>query len=766
VDIPIALTQLLLRSFMALSSLITCLALCLGVASAWNMCAFPEVDWFAQDVGVGMSSAYSLAAMNGKMYAGGYTLGNFAFVGIPASDSQSDVHPVPSATLWGDTTSNVKNLYIAEVSSTGSMTKAWMLKGSTIQSSAPVHSSQDIGIEMHHGLHAMRDKAHIAVGGYFKQLLELPDGTLWSSNNVLNSKDGVPFVMSIDVSSTQGVGTGTTGWYKRMDDDYAGGASIWSVDGDTSGNMILSYKGCTGFDSAATSTDHYGRTVTGAMTGCKEYVRKLAASTGAEVWTKEIPTKLRSCRTITDGSFFCGWSMSASAGTLDFGNGITVVSEDTRTGIIKYNAAGLAQWAKATAETSFSDLAVSKAGTLLAVTSGSGIISRISTSSGNEGNILWSDDSQTKGYLEVTDDDQQVFALGQMTSTKELTDTNGHTVTLRSRGSYEVFVVAYDASNGNGKWAMDGGGTGMEYFHGMASDSDTHDIYVGGHSRSEIISWGDIRRENVMYNVLQQASVVGSSKAFVVKLKSTLTLPSCLNSCDVAYPFKDSDVKSGYCYIDRHCYANGDSSPYSGSECRKCDAASDPLNWGTPDTSAACFIADSCVASGAHAKQGYSGTDPCMKCDPSVSTSAYSAVAGCNLPSTFAAGCYELDGNMAETVDGSPMTLAATQTMQQTITSCQTSNAQKSTEVDTCKTDKTVLQTKLDNVQCEECGNIGDGLAIALIVVAGAMLLITSCTLCTLIYKEKKGGPVFAPAVGPQMVVGSPVEPLGEDVKA
>merc|ERR1719247_3065316 len=131
-----------------------------------------------------------------------------------------------------------------------------------------------------------------------------------------------------------------------------------------------------------------------------------------------------------------------------------------------------------------------------------------------------------------------------------------------------------------------------------------------------------------------------------------------------------------------------------------------------------------------------------MKCDPSISTSAYSAVAGCNLPSTFAAGCYELDGNMSVTADGSPMTLAAvtsaTQAMQQTITSCQTSNAQKSTEVDTCKTDKTVLQTKLDNVQCEECGNIGDGLAIALIVVAGAMLLITSCTLCTLIYKEKK----------------------------
>jgi hypothetical protein len=754
------------------------------------MCAFPKVDWFALDEGVGISYAYAVAAMNGNMYSGGYTKGNFAFVGIPGSDSSADVNPVPSATLWGDTTSNVQNLYIAEVSSSGSMTKAWMLKGSAIQIGQIGHGAQTNSIDAHSGMHAMLDKAHIAVKGGFRQLLELPDGTVWSSASFANTKDQVPFVMSIDVSSTQGVGAGTTGWYKRMDTEHAGGASIHSVDGDTSGNMILSYKGCSSYDPQATGTDAYGRTVTGAATDCKEYVRKLAAGTGADVWKFEIPHSLSSCRTITDGSFFCGWSMSASDGTLDFGNSVTVVSEDTKVGIIKYNSAGVAQWAKATASTSFGDLAVSKAGTLLAVTgtgtdSGGnrvGVVSRISTASGTEGNVLWEDAGGVGSHgfrgVEVTDNDEEVFAFGQVTSTVTLTDSGGRTMTLRSRGSYEVFVVAYDASDGKGKYAMDGGGTGMEYFFAMANDPDTHDVYVGGTSRSEIIGWGDIKRENVMYNGQpgknnpDTSSAVGSSKAFVVKLKTTTTVPSCLNTCNSAFPLQASDVKSGFCYIDRHCYADGDPAPYSGSECTKCVAASsggNPLSWSAPDTSGSCFISGSCVAAGAHAqvRQGYSYVDdPCKKCDPSVSTSAYSDVAGCNLPSTFAAGCYQLNGTMAMTADNQQMTLAATQTMQQTITSLQTSKATCEAQVDTCKTDKTVMQTKLDNVQCEPCGNIGDELAIALIVVAGVMLLITSLTLCTLIYKEKKGRAVFVPAVGPQMVVGSPVGSAGEDGKA
>jgi hypothetical protein len=767
--------------------LIACLVLCLSAASAWNKCAFPEVDWFALDEGAGISYSYALAAMNGNMYSGGYTKGNFAFVGVTDG---ADINPVPSASLWGDTTSNVQSLYVAEVSSSGSMTKAWLFKGSAIQIGQIGHGSQTNSIDAHSGLHAMLDNQHIAVKGGFRQLLELPDGTLWSSASRVNTKDQVPFVMSIDVSSTQGIGSGTTGWAKLMDDGHAGGATVYSVDGDTNGNMIVTYSGCTGFDPSATSTDAYGRTVQGATTGCVKYVTKLAAANGAEVWKHGIPTTLGSCRTITDGSFFCGWSMSASEGTLDFGNGITVVSESSRVGIVKYNANGIAQWAKATASSAFGDLAVSKTGTLLAVVGSAGgygsdaLLSRIDTSSGNEGSVLWSDAGGVGSHgfrgVEVTDDDNEVFAFGQLTGTETLTDANGRTTTLRSRGSYEVFVVAYDATDGSGKYAMDGGGTGMEYFFAMASDPDTHDIYVGGTSRSEYITWGDVTRKNVMYNGEpglnnpDTSSPVGSSKAFVVKLKSTLTRPSCLTACNPAFPLQASDVQSGHCYIDRHCYAHDTSSPYAGSECTKCDAAIDPLQWSSPDTSAACFINGACVASGAHAQvqSGYSYVDdPCLHCDPSISGSDYSPVAGCELPSIFRAGCYLESGSevislaaMMTENDTSHTTIATMHTQNTALSSevgslntqktiLETQNTALSSEVGSLNTQKTILESKLQEA-LNDSGRISDEVSIALIIIVSVMLIITSITLTTMILKERRGSPMFAPAM--LTVTGTP----------
>merc|ERR1740121_1814771 len=107
----------------------------------------------------------------------------------------------------------------------------------------------------------MLDKQHIAVKGGFRQLLELPDGTLWSSADRINTNDQVPFVMSIDVSSTQGIGSGTTGWAKLMDDGHAGGATVWSVEGDANRNMIVAYTGCGDYNASAISRDTYGREV-------------------------------------------------------------------------------------------------------------------------------------------------------------------------------------------------------------------------------------------------------------------------------------------------------------------------------------------------------------------------------------------------------------------------------------------------------------------------------------------------------------------------
>merc|ERR1719424_1180246 len=625
--------------------------------------------------------------MNGNMYSGGYTKGNFAFVGVTDG---VDVNPVPSATLWGETTSDTQNLYVAEVNTLGSMTKGWLFKGSAIQQGALGHGPQTNIIDYNGGMHAMVDDAHLAVKGAFKQLLTLPDGTVWSSAKMSNNDarvatGQVPFVMKLDVSKTAGIGAGTTGWAKMMDDGYPGGVNVISMDGDASGDMIVSFTGCATWN-----------VTSGEGVDCKHYLSKLGGplNDGSEEWKREIPHSLQSCRAITDGSFFCGWTMAASDGTLDFGNGITVAGVDNTAGIIKCDGAGVAQWAKATHTTSFSALEVSRDGTLLAYMGSpprsSGMrgtqVSRIDTSAGNEGNVLWTDidsGAGTHGFrdLAVTHDGREVLAYGQISGGEGdvMTDATGSSMTLRSRGVSDIFVACFDAATGAGKWALDGGGSDTEYFlGGIVADPSTNDIYVAGYSRSEFLHWGDVKRSNVMYEMNSVSSgtqglghsstPVGSNKALVTKIKSTTSLPSCLNSCTagVGLGIQASDVKSGYCFIDRHCYAEGEASPYADQGCKKCDptTAAGRTAWSAPVTTSMCFIGDKCIAEGTGKPMPYScrgrwgpttcykPPDPCNKCIPSVSGDAYSPVAekGCMLDmATFTAACYDDQGNMTMT---------------------------------------------------------------------------------------------------------------------
>merc|ERR1719269_522584 len=203
--------------------------------AAWDECHFPHEDFIAHDEGVGKSAAYGIAGMNGNMYTGGYSQGNFAYVGVKANGV--DVNPEPCQTLWGTTHSSKQNFYIAEMSSEGKMTKGWHFLSSANGQSDPGHSTQSNGINSAHGLHRMMatdsngDYTHVAVTGYFKETLTLPDGvTVWSDADKAHP-NSVPFVMKLDVSKDNGVGAGTTGWAKVMDTDFPGGANTISVDG-------------------------------------------------------------------------------------------------------------------------------------------------------------------------------------------------------------------------------------------------------------------------------------------------------------------------------------------------------------------------------------------------------------------------------------------------------------------------------------------------------------------------------------------------------
>ena len=126
---------------------------------------------------------------------------------------------------------------------------------------------------------------------------------------------------------------------------------------------------------------------------------------------------------------------------------------------------------------------------------------------------------------------------------------------------------------------------------------------------------------------------VGTTKGFTAQIKSTSSLPDCLSTCSAVVGPQASDVKDGHCYINRHCYQEGDFAPYPGEHCRKCDptTAASRLEWSDPVTTSMCFIGGKCIEEGAHEQvvtgQGRRGPtygdDPCSVCKPSVSGTEY-----------------------------------------------------------------------------------------------------------------------------------------------
>jgi len=654
------------------------LVLALATTHAWNDCAFPDVGYYAVDEALGLSFTYGLSAMNGNLYTGGYYKGHFGLVGVKDS---SEANPEPAATLWGDVTSDVQNLFVAETNAEGKMTKSWSMAGTGIQVGSPGHGPIVNRVQVD-GVRAMLDKSHLAIKGDFEAQVTLPDGTLWNQGKHtdgsvrLNTKNNVQFVMKLDVSSTNGVGTGTTGWARVLDEDHQGvtihpggvdSSYVTDVHGDTNGDMILTYTGYSGYNATAEK-----------MTGGVHYLMKLSAEDGSEVWKKVVPHALSKCTPTTDGSIFCGYTMSSSDGALDFGNGKTMPAvTSTKAGIVKFDSDGLAQWAKATHDATFKSLAVTATsdGTVLVTTGAhpdstwtapqNNLLSRIDTSAGNEGVVMWTDTGSgggTHGFrgVQVTSDGTQVITFGQINEGSPLTliDSAGSATTVTSRGSYEVFVAAYDAADGTGKWAMDGGGDGLDYFFAFGIDLDTNDVYVGGgvYGTPKEFQWGDVKRKNVMYQYKPSSDIpgyVGTTKAFTAQIKSTTSLPDCLDTCSADGQPKASDVKAGHCYIDRHCYKAGDFAPYPGAHCMHCDptvaaegvgsgeVGSGPMEWSGPDTTSHCFIDGKCMDDGALKSRSDS-----MKCDVASSTSEYTAVKGYKLDmAAFSAGCYDDEGS-------------------------------------------------------------------------------------------------------------------------
>lgn len=620
-------------------------------AAAWNDCEFPTVEHFSIDEGAGKSYSYAVGAMNGKTYIGGYSQGSLILQGL----SQTEEFPPPkSAVSLGKPFSGDITLYVAEVASTGETEKLWSFENE------PPQSTRDTKIHTQ-GLHSVLDNNHMAAIGSYKGKLHLPDGTTWDSDVRMwqpaigrNQDVAVPFVVKIDVNKANGIGPGTTGWAMEvdtLDSGFPGGAQVYSVDGDSDGNILISFSGCK-FHNATCSMFQE-------CADCAYYISMLAAADGAELWTNTMPTKAEKtgevhgvdqfvryspCRLLLDKSFFCSFHMDANE-EFEFDNGValSLVGEESQACIAKFDSLGNALWAKGVLESPGTQaMSVNEDGSLLAISArnpdGPAWLARIDTSAGNEGNLLWKDAAGVGSHgvrdVMVTWNKnaarQEVIGFGQIQGPFTLTDTAGFSTTINTRGSYEVFIVNYVASDGSGRYAFDGGGTGLEYFFDIAMDLQSGAMVIGGGVGYGAVElrWGNLRRNH--------AFVDEKMKAFAVKFSTKSELPSCLTSCQPT--MTKSDVKAGHCYVDRHCYAANETAPYVGSECMKCNEHT-PLQWSAPNVTEHCFIDDMCVAEGVGKPVSRGVVSDCETCDPSVRSNAYSLKKGFKMDAN--GGCME-----------------------------------------------------------------------------------------------------------------------------
>lgn len=695
-------------------------ALLLPLALGWKSCSAPTVEYFSVDEGAGHSFAYGVTAMASKSYVASYVKGAFHFT---AEAADGFVPPAKDAAIFLDTEDYVgQSVTVAELSASGKHEKTWLFEGINARATLPAGSAVKAMLDNEHVALAMSFPAtsdspvpcgHTVCYGFGGGAngLVLPDLTVL---NASVNEDGTPreysanpgtdppqisVVAKIDVSEKSGIGPGTTGWHFLPDSMYPGGVSSIKVKGDVAGNMIMHGNGCAVWSPTVTiESCSWGRctSTTGVGEVCEDFIMSLAASDGSMVWKTVAPTSFLECEPVLDGSIYCAYTMQTSVGALDFGNGAvapTIFTSDNKgraTGVVKYDgSSGQALWVKATMPLPVGNFAVSPDASLMAASSGVSI-ARIDFSKPYDPDLhlAWGPIDSGSGShggprtIEVFNGggNTEVLLMGQHVNDITIADVEGETANMKSFGDYDVWVASYDATTGAGKWAFDAGssevgsGTG-DYCFASGADPVSGAMYVacGVYDGPERFVWGERSRLNAFHHTATQKgggapsrnTPVGDSKAFVAKLKTTTSLPSCLSSCDEASGLQESDVMDGYCYIERYCYKDGDFARYPGSHCLKCNSAVNKIGWDAPDTTEHCFIDGKCYDNGEHRdtpKTGpwpgkcYDSTgtvvperddgkcyDNCKKCDITQATDAWSNVTGCLLPMSFV-GAADSDG--------------------------------------------------------------------------------------------------------------------------
>ena len=147
--------------------------------------------------------------MGSSVYLAGYTTGNHSVVSSVSSQMLTRI----------DDDSHY-DMHITEVSTAGVPTRVWAFTGN------------DAVKDYWSDLHKFGDGVHLAAGGRFKGNLTAPNGAMLTNPG----SDANAFVVKLNVAS------GTVAWMRMF--DAVRGTYLGGVDGDSSGNMIITYATC------------------------------------------------------------------------------------------------------------------------------------------------------------------------------------------------------------------------------------------------------------------------------------------------------------------------------------------------------------------------------------------------------------------------------------------------------------------------------------------------------------------------------------------
>jgi hypothetical protein len=604
----------------------TLLAAALTSVASWATCEFPSIDWIVVDSGTGKSATQKVTTLGTDTFIGGYA-GGTTILSSSVEGTQSVTN-----TETGSVTN--MDMHISKITDAGAPTAIYIFEGEGLGSNPGWGT-----------LKGMEDGVHIAAATSVSANLTVP-GHVKFVNAALQGSTGL--VVKLKGSD------GSVPWYKAF--AATAGSSVYSVDGDAAGNMYVHYSTCVPCvgDSCSPETDRYGRPTGFNAPTCTRSLAMLNAADGTEGWKVDLPAatattsinpgQIRLKATGNSNAAAKMYAWGSVKGTAVILNSCNITSASSGTAsqavLFEFDATdGSCTWATApTGDTAISsgylDVSPSATSPVIAVQgSFSGTVAFGSTSvtasmgyytsfvarlSATDGSVVWADQTPMGRGVQATPDGAYIGVFAQTTGTTDsitLTDTGGATTTMRSRGSWDLIAMKYSAVDGTGIYALDGGGDGMEYFHGFGMNSQG-DMLISGYSRSSSFHFGDHSLPN---NQTLANGGDGQNKVFTIQVNAAASTPSCIASCASNTPV----IAANKCFIDNYCYADQQVAPYPARACFKCDVATNTGDWTGPDVTDACYFGGSCYASG-ESKPSGRGVSACEACLPSKSTEGYS----------------------------------------------------------------------------------------------------------------------------------------------